>query len=66
MTITTSKKLKELLLSNRNSIATINGIGIGEVYPILQVTNKHASYYDVSAQEYKLLIAPYTITISYK
>lgn len=60
-TIYTNKELKDFVSKNRKNIKKINGLQFGEMYPIIDITNKHASYYDVDSQEYKFLYAPFTI-----
>ena len=59
--INTERELKDFISQNRKNITNINGVQFGEMYPIIDVTNKHASYYDVESQEYKFLYAPFTI-----
>lgn len=61
--INTAKELKDFVKKNRKGITNINGIQFGEVYPILEVSNRNAFYYDVNAQESKLLLAPFKIEI---
>lgn len=63
LVIKTEKELKELVSSNRKNITQINDVKFGELYPIMEVTNKHASYYDVETQGNKLLYAPFNVTI---
>lgn len=60
LTIKTAKDLKKI---KRSNITNINGIEFGEKYPILEITNAYASYYDVEKQSNTLLIAPFTVTI---
>ena len=55
-------KAKELKSIERKSIVNINGIEFGELYPMLEVTNKHVSYYDVNEQETKFIHAPFIVT----
>lgn len=61
--INTVKELKDFVSQNRKNIASINGVEFGELYPILTVSNKHASYYDVDSQGDKFLYAPFTIEV---
>ncbi len=62
LNINTEKELKELVLSNRESITSINGVTFGNVYPMLEVSNKHASYYDSASQSNKYLSSPFIVT----
>ncbi len=59
--INTNKELKDFVSKNRKNIKKINGVQFGKMYPMIEATNKHASYYDVKLQEHKLLYAPFTI-----
>ena len=59
--INIERELKDFISQNRKNITNINGVQFGEMYPIIDVTNKHTSYYDVESQEYKFLYAPFTI-----
>lgn len=52
---------KELKSIKRESITNINGIEFTENYPMLEVSNKHVSYYDVESQRSKSIFAPFTI-----
>ena len=62
MRTTTLNTAKELKLIERKSIISINGIAFGELYPMLEVTNKHVSYYDVNEQGNKFIHAPFIVT----
>ena len=62
--INTEKELKGFIAKNRKNITNINGVQFGEMYPMLDVTNKHASYYDVDTQGDKFLNAPFTIELN--
>lgn len=64
LVINTEKQLKELVLVNRKNITKINDVKFGELYPMLEVTNKHASYYDVESQGNKFLLAPFNVTMN--
>ena len=55
------KTARELKKIKRKSIVNINGIEFGELYPILEVTNKHVSYYDVNEQGNKFINAPFIV-----
>lgn len=59
--INTEKELKYFVEQNRKTITNINGIQFNEMYPMMNVTNKHASYYDVESQGDKFLYAPFKI-----
>lgn len=63
ITINSAKELKSLVNNSRKSITNINGVEFSEMYPMLEVSNKHASCYDVEAQGNKFLYAPFTVTI---
>ena len=56
--LNTAKELKSI---ERKSIVNINGIKFGELYPIISVTNKHVSYYDVNEQGMKFINAPFIV-----
>lgn len=56
--LNTAKELKSI---KRNSIININGIEFGELYPMLEVTNKHVSYYDVNEQGNKFILPPFIV-----
>lgn len=60
-TINTAKELKSFVNSNRQNITNINGVDFTATYPMLEVTNKHASYYDVKSQGNKFINAPFTV-----
>ena len=62
MRTTTLNTAKELKSIERKSIVNINGIEFGELYPMLEVTNKHVSYYDVNEQGNKFINAPFIVT----
>jgi hypothetical protein len=59
--IATEKQLKTFVSIFRSKIISINGISFKEVYPMLEVTNKHASYYDVKTQGNKFLNSPFNV-----
>lgn len=59
--INTEKELKDFVSKNRKNITNINGVQFGEIYPMMDVTNKHASYYGVESQGNKFLYAPFKI-----
>lgn len=59
--IRTEAKLNKFVKENRGSIQSINGIDFSNLYPMLEVTNKHASYYDVSQQCNRYISAPFTV-----
>lgn len=59
--IKTERELKLFVAKNRTSITRINGVEFGNVYPILEVSNNYASYYDVESQGNKFLHAPFSI-----
>lgn len=59
--INTAKELKDFVSKNHKNIKNINGVQFGKIYPMLDITNKHASYYDVESQGNEFLYAPFTI-----
>ncbi len=60
--IKNTKELKKFVSTNRRDITNINGIKFTEIYPMLEVSNSNAFYYDVESQGYKLLKTPFKIT----
>lgn len=63
LTINSHSELKSLINSNRANITAINDISFNERYPMLEVSNKHASYYDVQSQGNKYINAPFSVTV---
>jgi hypothetical protein len=61
--INTEKELKNFVLKNRKNITNINGVKFGDIYPMMEVSNKHASYYDIESQGNKFLYAPFKIEL---
>lgn len=59
--IQTEKELKLFVNENRKNISNINGVEFTELYPMLDISNKHASYYDVESQGNKFLYSPFTV-----
>lgn len=59
--INTAKELKEFVSKNRLTITNINGVQFGEMYPIIECSNKHTSYYDVQSQSNKFLNEPFIV-----
>lgn len=59
--IKSEKELKSFLNENRKNVTNINGIEFTELYPMLSISNKNASYYDVELQENKFLYRPFTV-----
>ena len=62
--IKTERELKLFVAKNRTSITRINSVEFGKVYPILEVSNNYASYYDVVSQGNKFLHAPFSIELN--
>lgn len=60
--IKSEKELKSFLNENRKNVTNINGIEFTESYPMLSISNKNASYYDVESQGNKFLYRPFTVT----
>lgn len=61
--IKSEKDLKDFVASNRRQIQNINGVEFSPLYPILDVSNKHAYYYDVESQGNKFLYPPFNVTL---
>lgn len=61
LTFNTERELKKFANENRKDIININGVEFKELYPMLEVSNKHATYYDVESQGNKFLHAPFTV-----
>ena len=59
----TVRELKQFASKNRKDITNINGLEFGENYPMLEISNNYASYYDVDEQSYLPLYAPFKVTI---
>lgn len=64
LTVNTEIELKKFINENRSKITSINGVEFRSLYPMLEVTNKHASYYDVESQSNKFLIAPFIVILN--
>lgn len=62
LTLKTAKELKTIVESNRENITNINGVAFGPLYPMLEVSNKHAMYYDVNTQTDEFLRSPFIVT----
>lgn len=63
ITFKNAQELKKFEKENRGQIRNINGVSFGKLYPILTITNKYVSYYDVKTQGDILLKEPYITTI---
>lgn len=63
ITINTEKELKKFVSNNRKDITNINGVNLSTIYPILEVTNRHVSYYNVTSQANISLFAPFVLNI---
>ena len=61
--IETARELKSLIEKNRKGITNINGVEFGELYPLLEVSNRYANYYNVDKQENEHLSAPFIVKI---
>jgi hypothetical protein len=61
ITIQSAKQFKSFLNENRKNITEINGVLFGEVYPMLEATNRYVTYYDIDAQTSKHLSAPFSV-----
>ena len=61
--INTEKGLKAFVKENRKKITNINGVEFSELYPMMEISNKHATYYDVETQCNIFLCAPFNVTI---
>lgn len=64
ITINTERELKKFVAENRSKITAINGVNFRPMYPILEVTNRSASYYDVESQGNRYLTAPFILSVS--
>lgn len=53
---------KNLKKYNRKDIVQINTIKFTELYPILDITNRSISYYNVKEQRDELIYSPYNVT----
>ena len=62
LVINTEKELKKLVSANRENITQINDVKFGARYPMLEVSNKHALYYDPQTGN-KILTAPFNVTM---
>jgi hypothetical protein len=60
--INTEDELKRFVNTGRPKITEINGIEFTEMHPMLDISNKHASYYDVETQSNQFIVAPFKIT----
>lgn len=58
--LNTAKEVKKI---KRASITNINGVAFNEMYPMLDVSNQHVSYYSVEKQRTVSFFPPYQITI---
>ena len=61
--IKTEKELKSFAEENRKSIIRINDVECNELYPMLELSNKHSRYYNVDKQEYSFMYPPFEVTI---
>lgn len=66
LTINTHSELKSFVSENRKLIVNINNVEFNDLYPMLQVSNKHALYYDVNTSSNKYLSEPFVITVKKK
>ena len=61
--INTPKELKNFVQKIRKYITNINDVQFNETYPMMEISNNHALYYDAEKQGYKPLYAPFKIEI---
>jgi len=61
ITLSTERELKIFVKNNRKNIIEINGLKFNSMYPILEVSNSNAMYYDVDIQANKLILPPFII-----
>ena len=61
--IKTEKELKYFADKNRKDILRINEVEFTELYPMLELSNKHSRYYNVEKQEYSFIYPPFEVTI---
>ena len=59
----TARELKKFSKNKRKLIKNINGVEFREMYPILEVSNNYASYYNVEGQCNSWLYAPFKVTV---
>ena len=62
--ITNQKTLKEFVSKNRENITNINGVQCSKYYPMIEVTNRNANYYNVDSQESKFFYPPFKIELN--
>ena len=60
--INTEIELKSFVTKNRKNITSINGVKFSGLYPILEISRKHATYYNVENQCNEILHSPFNIT----
>jgi hypothetical protein len=63
ITLNTNKQFKEFIEANRKSVTNINGTEFTEMYPMIEATNRAASYYDVKSQGNNYFIPPFIIKV---
>ncbi len=61
--INRENELKDFVSKNRKNITNINGVQFGELYPMIEVTNRYVSYYDAEYQGNKFLYRPFNIEL---
>ena len=61
--IETEKELKSFVEKYRKDILGINEVEFTELYPMLELSNKHSRYYNIEKQEYSFIYPPFEVTI---
>ena len=64
MKTTNVQSARDLKNIERKNITKINGVGFNENYPMLTISNKNVSYYDVDSQGDLFLNAPFEVTMN--
>lgn len=60
--LNTARELKKITKNNIENIVSINGVDFNSMYPLLEVSNKHASYF--KNNKYNNLYAPFIVSIN--
>jgi hypothetical protein len=63
ITLSTNQQFSAFIKVNRKNVTNINGVEFNEIYPMIEATSKHATYYDVESQGNKFLNAPFVIQV---
>jgi len=63
ITLSTNQLFSAFIKVNRKNVTNINGVEFNEIYPMIEATSNHVTYYDVESQENKFLTAPFVIQV---